>query len=56
MPLHIQAEPLLAHLQAYAYERGLRVLRLETGVYPSEALGLYQRFGFRRIPPSGPLL
>lgn len=54
MPLHIQAEPLLAHLQAY--EQGLRALRLETGVYPSEALGLYQRFGFRRIPPSGPLL
>lgn len=45
---------LLAHLQAYAYEQGLRVLRLETGVYQTEALGLYQRFGFQRIPPFGP--
>lgn len=45
---------LLEHLQAYAYEQGLRVLRLETGVYQTEALGLYQRFGFQRIPPFGP--
>lgn len=45
---------LLTHLQAYAYERGLRVLRLETGIFQTEAIGLYQRFGFRRIPPFGP--
>jgi ribosomal protein S18 acetylase RimI-like enzyme len=45
---------LLTHLQAYAYERGLRVLRLETGVFQTEAIGLYQSFGFRRIPPFGP--
>lgn len=45
---------LLAHLQAYAHERGLRVLRLETGVFQTEAIGLYQSFGFRRIPPFGP--
>lgn len=45
---------LLAHLQAYAHERGLRVLRLETGVFQTEAIGLYLRFGFRRIPPFSP--
>lgn len=45
---------LLTHLQAYVYERGLRVLRLETGVFQTEAIGLYQSFGFRRIPPFGP--
>jgi|UniRef100_A0A7C3DIT1 ribosomal protein S18 acetylase RimI-like enzyme len=45
---------LLTHLQAHAYERGLRVLRLETGVFQTEAIGLYQSFGFRRIPPFGP--
>jgi putative acetyltransferase len=32
----------------------LRVLRLETGVFQTEAIGLYQSFGFRRIPPFGP--
>ncbi len=45
---------LLAHLEAYAAERGIRVLRLETGVAQTEAIGLYEGFGFRRIPPFGP--
>lgn len=45
---------LLAHLQALAYKRGLRVLRLETGVFQTGAIGLYQSFGFRCIPPFGP--
>lgn len=47
---------LLAHLEAYAAERGIRVLRLETGVAQTEAIGLYEGFGFRRIPPFGPYL
>ena len=45
---------LLAHLEAYAAKQGIRVLRLETGVFQTEAVGLYQGFGFRRIPPFGP--
>lgn len=45
---------LLAHLEAYVAGRGIRVLRLETGVFQSEAIGLYQSFGFQRIPPFGP--
>jgi len=45
---------LLAHLEAYALERGIPLLRLETGVFQTEAIGLYQSFGFQRIPPFGP--
>ncbi|GIW34648.1 GNAT family N-acetyltransferase [Meiothermus sp.] len=45
---------LLAHLETYASERGIRLLRLETGVHQKEAIGLYQGFGFQRIPPFGP--
>lgn len=45
---------LLAHLETYASERGIWVLRLETGVHQKEAFGLYQGFGFQRIPPFGP--
>jgi len=45
---------LLAHLEAYALEHGILVLRLETGVFQTEAIGLYQSFGFQRIPPFGP--
>jgi GNAT superfamily N-acetyltransferase len=47
---------LLAHLEAYALERGIPLLRLETGVFQTEAIGLYQSFGFQRIPPLWPLL
>jgi len=39
---------LLAALTAYARERGLRALRLETGIAQAEALALYERAGFRR--------
>jgi putative acetyltransferase len=30
------------------------VLRLETGIYQGEAIGLYEAFGFRQIPPFPP--
>ena len=32
-----------------ARERGYRVMRLDTGFFMIEAIGLYERFGFRRI-------
>ncbi len=32
-----------------ARERNYRVMRLDTGFFMTEALGLYERFGFRRI-------
>ncbi len=44
---------MLRHLVDYARERGVGLLRLETGVYQREAIGLYERMGFYRIPPFG---
>jgi putative acetyltransferase len=44
---------MLEHLKSYAQEHVVRLLRLETGIYQREAIGLYERMGFRRIPPFG---
>jgi putative acetyltransferase len=44
---------MLQHLADYARHQGVAVLRLETGIYQPEAIGLYERCGFRRIPPFG---
>jgi len=44
---------MLDHLGQYAQKRGLERLRLETGIYQVEAIGLYERYGFRRRPPFG---
>jgi ribosomal protein S18 acetylase RimI-like enzyme len=44
---------LVTHLCDYAAERGIKLLRLETGVAQTEALGLYEGMGFKRIPPFG---
>lgn len=48
------ARQLLDHLAAYSRQRGVWVLRLETGVHQKEAIGLYESCGFGRIPPFGP--
>ena len=45
---------LLEHLAEYTRRRDVTVLRLETGIHQVEAIGLYETFGFRRIPPFGP--
>ena len=45
---------LLNHLEAVAQSRGITCVRLETGIYQPEALGLYERMGYYRIPPFGP--
>lgn len=50
------AKRLLDHLSAYALSQGVTVLRLETGIYQTEAIGLYERWGFERIPPFGEYL
>lgn len=47
------AQRLLDRLEADAVQRGCRVLRLETGPYQPEALGLYARCGFERRGPFG---
>lgn len=45
---------MLDHLEAYALRQGMIVLRLETGIYQPEAIGLYERMGYRPIPPFPP--
>lgn len=44
---------MVQRLADYALARSISVLRLETGIYQHEAIGLYERMGFRRIPPFG---
>jgi GNAT superfamily N-acetyltransferase len=45
---------MLDHLEADARRHGVTRLRLETGVHQLEAIRLYERIGFVRIPPFGP--
>jgi GNAT superfamily N-acetyltransferase len=47
------AKAMLVHLAGYARDRGVGVLRLETGIHQLEAIGLYEREGFRPIHPFG---
>jgi GNAT superfamily N-acetyltransferase len=44
---------MLRCLAEYARDQGAAVLRLETGIYEVEAIGLYERFGFARRAPFG---
>ena len=44
---------MLDHLAAYARERNVHLLRLETGIHQKEAIALYERMGFQTIPPFG---
>jgi ribosomal protein S18 acetylase RimI-like enzyme len=47
------AKLMLNHLSDYAREQGISLLRLETGIHQHEAIGLYERMGFQRVPPFG---
>ena len=47
------AKLLIDYLGAYARKQGIALLRLETGIYQREAIGLYERMGFYQIPPFG---
>lgn len=47
------AKALLNRLAEYAFERQVSVLRLETGIYQTEAIRLYEGYGFQRRPPFG---
>jgi len=47
------AKAMLTHLAEHARERGVGLLRLETGIHQHAAIGLYEREGFRPIPPFG---
>lgn len=48
------AKLILAQLEDHARARDIPLLRLETGIHQQEALGLYEGWGFYRIPPFGP--
>jgi GNAT superfamily N-acetyltransferase len=50
------ARLMLDHLEEYAREHGISVLRLETGIHQKEAIRLYQKWGFQNIPPFGAYL
>ena len=47
------ARMLIKHLADYSRAQGVPVLRLETGIFQREAIGLYESSGFYRIPPFG---
>ncbi len=44
---------ILVELERLADDFGYRVMRLETGHRQPEAIALYERYGFHRIPPFG---
>ena len=48
------AKQMVNHLADYARAHGVGLLRLETGIHQTEAIGLYEGLGFYRIPPFGP--
>ena len=47
------AKAMLTHLAGHARDRGVGLLRLETGIHQLAAIGLYEKEGFRPIPPFG---
>jgi putative acetyltransferase len=44
---------MLNHLAEYVKEQQVSVLRLETGIYQTAAIQLYESFGFQRRSPFG---
>jgi len=44
---------MLNHLADYSRKQGIEILRLETGIHQTEAIQLYEQYGFQRIPPFG---
>ena len=44
---------LLEHLERLATDKGVTTMRLETGTRQPEAVGLYEKAGYYRIPPFG---
>jgi len=44
---------MVAHLETLAQNSGIDTVRLETGVDQTEAIAMYEKAGFERIPPFG---
>ncbi len=47
------AKKMLEHLEGVAADKGYRKVRLEVGILQPEALRLYERTGYHKIPPFG---
>lgn len=47
------ARLMLRHLEEFAREHHIHVLRLETGIHQKAAIRLYEKWGFQYIPPFG---
>jgi GNAT superfamily N-acetyltransferase len=47
------AKAMISCLESYARKRAVPIVRLETGIHQSEAIGLYERCGYQRIGPFG---
>lgn len=47
------AKLMLDHLADYTRQHGAPLLRLETGIHQRAAIALYERAGFKSIPPFG---
>jgi putative acetyltransferase len=47
------AKQMLRHVERYAIDGGVKVIRIETGIYQVEAMALYERAGYHRIPRFG---
>ena len=50
------AKAILRHLEEHAIEQQISLLRLETGILQAEAIGLYERSGYKEIGPFGEYL
>jgi len=50
---HGLAKTMLAYLEQKLLAKGIPLARLETGIHQTEAIGLYERLGYRRIGPFG---
>ena len=50
---HGLGRKMLSRLEDLAREHGINTVRLETGVDQTEAIAMYERAGYERIPPFG---
>ncbi|MCB0154238.1 MAG: GNAT family N-acetyltransferase [Anaerolineae bacterium] len=50
---HGLAKMMLAYLEQKLLAKDIPLARLETGIHQAEAIGLYERLGYRRIGPFG---
>jgi putative acetyltransferase len=48
------AKAIMRELESVLIGRGIRVARLEAGIYQDEAMGLYRAIGYRKRGPFGP--